>query len=144
MKQEMLDAADRVVDKIIAMPQEEFDTIIGKNIPTEVQVNESNFIKALDEVMDYFDFERVHEVMTYLDWAWGGKKVTLQDIRQTVRGNLRRLKSSLNEHLSIPGNEDCEYYFLESGGFKYKVFTNGDITIDFVVAGWHTDVGDDY
>ena len=106
----------------------------------ELQVNESNFTKALDEVMDYFDFEKVYEVMTHLEWAWFGKRLSLQDIRQTVRDNLRKLKSLLNDHLSVQGNEDCEYYTLETGGFKYKVFTNGNIAVDFVVSDWETDV----
>jgi len=27
--------------------------------------------KMVDECMDYLDFEKVHKVMTFLDWKWG-------------------------------------------------------------------------
>jgi hypothetical protein len=59
-------------------------------------VTEEQFLVLLENVMDHFDFEKVHDVMVQIDWCWinagnGELKVpTVLQLKQSARRYLRR------------------------------------------------------
>ena len=59
----------------------------------------------VDAVMDWFDFEKVHRVMTMLDWKWAeiGAVPEIPDLRKQVRGLMRSLWNSDNQSIGTGG-----------------------------------------
>ena len=55
-----------------------------------MEYNDEYWQEMLDEIMDYFDFERVHECMEALQWTWREQGVpTIGDLRKRARQLLR-------------------------------------------------------
>ena len=85
---------------------------------------------AIGKVMDYFDFSRVHKVMTALEWKWStlddGPRVPDEvEIRTEAR---RLLTQAVKEKMSIA-----------TGGFYAMYHNNEDvewIDLKFVVENW--------
>ena len=84
----------------------------------------------IDNVMDWFDFEKVHETMKLLNWTWGmGQNAhvpEVPEIRKCVRDGLRRMIS--NGHRR-----------WESAGFVAEKVNNEFLAISFQVTSWETD-----
>ncbi len=59
----------------------------------------------VDEMMECFDFEKVHRVMTMLDWKWTmiGAVPGIPDLRKQVRELMRRLWNSDNQSVATGG-----------------------------------------
>lgn len=78
--------------------------------------------EVIDEIMDNFDFERVHKTMVALKWGWWNIGVPeLSDIKKSAR---RLLKTSIEENTCVG-----------TGGFLVE--KEGDyISLKFVVAEW--------
>lgn len=90
--------------------------------------------KMVDEVMDWFDWERVHKVMEFLDWKWGlaGEVPSIQELRSKAR-----------EHMYIVIDANKPQYMITSGGLKATAFRDeksGKLTgvhLEFVLADWY-------
>lgn len=56
----------------------------------------------IDEILDEFDFEKVHRVMLALDWKWyiEGEQVnpSIGDLRRTARSLLKQVVESKGLH----------------------------------------------
>lgn len=52
-----------------------------------------NITEKIDEVLDKFDFEKVHHVMEFLEWTWGGDEDShipdIPELRKTARKLLK-------------------------------------------------------
>lgn len=76
----------------------------------------TDYRDEIDDIIDWFDFERVHEVMVFLDWKWGepGEIPETPELRKRARQILRETCESLlkSELLST---------FMETGGFRVTV-----------------------
>ena len=88
---------------------------------------------AIDNIMDYFKFEQVRQVMEVLNWEWAGADEgvpTVPELRQEAR---RLLKMAFEEKTDVA-----------TGGFhvKYELDDDGGefIQLMFVVEEWYEDV----
>ena len=94
------------------------------------------------DIMNNFDFPKVHVVMKSLHWTWFPKGVpTVDDIIFSAR---ERIESVIKACLLDAKPE--EEYFVSSGGLKATVWKNryGQITniqLDFILTEWN--VGED-
>ena len=103
---------------------------MSKYITPEIQ-------NEIDTIMDWFDFEKVHTVMTALDWKWAqtGNEVPLPgEIRQFARKLIWDCISGMLH------NQKSEYT-VQCGGFSvrtYKELYEEKIYIElaFVVTSW--------
>lgn len=97
--------------------------------------------KMIDECMDYFNFEKVHKVMEFLDWKWGNVNITgkaevpsIPELRQSARRYLRTV---------IEEGKHEEQYFTFSGGLKATAYRDaGKLThldLEFVLTDWSVD-----
>lgn len=83
---------------------------------------------ALDDLLDYFDFEKVRKVMELLDWQWAriNRVPEAFEIRQSAR---KLIKQAIEDRSS-----------MATGGLwvDYSEEDNGDIFIDlsFKVEHW--------
>ena len=84
-------------------------------------------IKEIFETMNYFDFEKVHKVMEFLNWGWWQVKVpSIEEIRRKAFELLCKVAEyadSLDEEMT-----DC---VIGTGGFEAKIFLNEDDMPEF-------------
>jgi len=82
--------------------------------------------KAVDNIMDWFDFERVHRTMKALRWEWVGaeEKIPCQgEIRERAR---QLLTDAIISQTSVG-----------SGGFQVTYIpVEGFLKLEFVVSEW--------
>ena len=91
-----------------------------KNPFLKEKTSEDEINSAVNEVMDLFDYERVHKVMEFLDWKWVGKGVPeIYDLRVESRRLLEKVANKVIE-------EGEGYYFSATGGFKAEAWKNDD------------------
>lgn len=99
--------------------------------------------KMMFDIINNFDFQKVHDVMKYLDWTWYSKGIpTVDDIRFSAR---ERIESVIKNCL-LDANPN-EEYFVSSGGLKATAIKDdyGQITflqLEFVIVSW--DLNDPY
>lgn len=85
--------------------------------------------KKIDEIMDWFNFEKVHHAMKTLGWEWQGKGTPeIPTLRKTSRSLLKQVLSS-------------KYDQVRSGGLEASYY-NDCLTLRFVLQHW-TSEGDD-
>ena len=78
----------------------------------------------LQELIDGFDFERVHSVMKTLNWTWAGGGIPNEDNMITM---VRSLYSGIKDRIL-----KCEYCYCSSGGFKLTFNPNEDNELSLV------------
>ena len=97
--------------------------------------------KMIDECLDYLDFDKVHKVMTFLDWKWGMISITdkaevpsIPEMRTAARRYLK---------LAIEGSFGYSHYMTGSGGFMATAYRDhggyGGIEclhLEFVLTDW--------
>jgi hypothetical protein len=85
----------------------------------------------IDEIMDYFDFDRVHKVMTLINWRWGlGQDAHVPDKRE-LRSTARvRLQTACDEY-NKNGVFSCNY----SGGLRGEC-DEDFVKLSFILADW--------
>jgi len=84
--------------------------------------------KAVDNIMDWFDFDKVHKTMRALRWEWVGaeEKIPCQgEIREKAR---RMLTESIETQMSI-GSGGLQVTYIPGEGF---------LKLEFVVSEWDT------
>ena len=102
-----------------------------------MMTNHERHQKMMFDIMNHFDYKRVHSVMKHLDWEWYGKGIpTVDDIRFAARD---RLESVIKNCLLDAVPEDV--YFVSSGGLRATAIKNdyGQITfleLEFVLTSW--------
>lgn len=85
--------------------------------------------ELIDDIMDNFNFEKVHKVMEFLNWTWWNNELkkdinpTIQDIRSDARKKLKRILEE--NHSSI-----------ESGGLVARKYDDGTISLEFKIEYW--------
>lgn len=103
---------------------------------SNLKPNFSNPIQTdIDEIMDWFDFEKVHRVMVSLNWKWvsfGGPSI--QEIRVFAR---KLLYTAVSETI----DNGCEDYDTGSGGFNVQINTDKEtgklyIKLTFQITDW--------
>ena len=83
--------------------------------------------KAIDKIMDWFDFTKVHQTMVALEWKWASAEdgiPTEPEIREMAR---RLMEDAINQKVSIG-----------TGGFRVHYDKKDDmITLSFVISEWY-------
>lgn len=91
----------------------------------------------INEILDNFDFQKVHQVMKYINHQWA--KPTNNEISFYIP-SIERLKLTAIKLLNkIWDEEENEYCFYASGGFvATRLMYNGlkRLKLEFVLANW--------
>ena len=92
-----------------------------------------NHYDLIMDCLNEFDFDRVSDVMTFLNWTWGEEIPTVQELRAKAR---QYLKMVIQGALESEGKE----YVSSTGGFRYecKVYEDGFVWLRmaFEVTDW--------
>lgn len=93
-----------------------------------------------DDIMDNFDFKRVHRVMKALKWGWvnGGNFDTVIPDTPEIRRNARRLMDEVIDKYAETGKDWCG---VSTGGFDVELIVDKedglpDLILRFVVEDW--------
>lgn len=86
--------------------------------------------KMVTEVMEYFDFERVHRVMMNLDWKWdiGNGEMTVPSTYRLTKCAERLLRDAAQYY----GDQD--FYSCGTGGFM-ACLDGKALTLQFILTG---------
>ena len=86
-----------------------------------------NYNDQINEIMDYFDFSRVHKAMTALNWTWGLIGIPDEpELRQSAR---KRLQETSTQHNG---------WYSSSGGFTASKDSDGYLSLRFDLESWDT------
>lgn len=88
-----------------------------------------NVVPKVDEIVDNFDFERVHEVMESLNWGWAQSEGRVPEIAE-MKTFVRNLFLDLYKYES---NQ------VSCGGFVAEKDEDDELELSFVVANWFTE-----
>jgi hypothetical protein len=97
---------------------------------------EAKHYDTIMDCLDEFDFERVHKVMTFLDWAWadGGVPDVLA-LRRNCRTYLQEVVRGALERKDEGGE-----FIMASGGFRYEAKLYPDdflwLRMSFTIEDW--------
>ena len=90
----------------------------------------------INEILDFFDFERVKKVMDHLNWEWAGSDGVpeIYELRQHAR---KLMNTAVTECIK----SKQEDYFTECGGFRVECNKYNDdpkiyIRLSFNVTSW--------
>ena len=84
---------------------------------------EETIDKMVEEVMEDFDFEKVHDVMKQLDWRWGTPDGILEvpSIYQLMKTSERLLRDVADKYFETEGS-----HFISTGGFEAALYVDAD------------------
>ena len=98
---------------------------------------ESKHYDLILDCLDEFDFERVHEVMNFLDWKWAdcSEVPDVLALRRNCRTYLQEVIRCALERKDSGGE-----YIMASGGFRYEAKLYPDdflwIRMSFTIEDW--------
>jgi hypothetical protein len=86
--------------------------------------------KALDQIMDWFDFENVAKTMEVLNWKWIGTEEGVPTIGEIKEQARRLLTQAIKERVTIGTGG-----FKATYNHKYK-----HLTLEFIVSEWDCEI----
>ena len=94
----------------------------------------------IEEVGDWFDFNKVHQVMLHLNWKWGSGDVPeIADMRKLVRKYMNELHAKsalLSEYNASMGTGGFDIRYIK-GVWDGKPFDRFDISFNLTT--WDTE-----
>ena len=89
----------------------------------------------IDDILDNFEFERMHKVMKYLDWKWATTSgvPSVSDLRRKARSLLKDTIEALQIN---------KQYYCATGGLAVTGVDCDDglyLRLDFVLTSWEAD-----
>lgn len=91
---------------------------------------------TIDDIMDNFDFDKVHKTMTLLGWCWSGT-INGGGYGVPEKRTIRKLARSLMKEAME--SKDLSFT-IGTGGFEVVKKTEEDkvyLSLSFVVANWN-------
>ena len=118
-------------------------SLLGKMLNTDEDEKEP-LDKMIDEIMDEFNFARVHKAMVALDWKWAvtsnNNVPTMDELRKEAE---RLLRDAADVRLDMFKEEPWDSpIYCSTGGFSAAACCNEDKTeitrldLDFIVSTW--------
>ena len=80
-------------------------------------------IKEIFETMNYFDFEKVHKTMEFLNWGWAVENGTIVPSIEEIRRKAFELLCEVAEYADNL-DEEMTDRVIGTGGFEAKIFLN--------------------
>lgn len=88
--------------------------------------------KQIQEIVKFFDWQKVHKTMTALNWTWGDDK--------NVPG-IGELVQTAVSLLDTVAEGDGKYSSSSTGGFVASI-EDGNLDLSFVVCSWCAEKGE--
>lgn len=91
---------------------------------------------SIDEIIENFNFDKVHMAMTMLDWKWAGENGDAVPSMKELKDTARRL---LTEAYKDGVEPDYAYNVVATGGFEAYIYDNNAMELKFVLDNFETD-----
>jgi hypothetical protein len=122
-------------------------TLLNEMAKTPKQKNYFHQInQMIDNIIDEFDFNKVHITVDYLDWKWVGKHITIDDLKSKAR---MLLKGAAESRLGEYKDEHWELGIINgTGGFVATAWCDENKTkiiklnLEFVLTEWDCELED--
>jgi hypothetical protein len=122
-------------------------TLLNEMAKTPKQKNYFHQInQMIDNIIDEFDFAKVHITVDYLGWKWIGKHITIDDLKSKAR---MLLKGAAESRLGEYKDEHWELGIINgTGGFVATAWCDENKTkiiklnLEFVLTEWVCDLED--
>lgn|SRR5574344_1503084 len=125
-----------------------FNEELNKGIQEEICPQCPPCTPAVEEVIENFDFEKVHEVMKMLNWKWDGDNPgelptipTVEKMKEVVKDLFRSMEDQIAKDVAKSGTwfpSDCTSTGT-AGGFRATI--DDDVyTLEFVLEEYETDL----
>lgn len=84
--------------------------------------------KQINYIIQGFDFEKVHNVMKFLNWTWWhiGQPPSVDDLKKEATKLLEELY-------------DSEYTYIKTGGFKVTKYED-HISLEFIITDYSSEM----
>lgn len=101
--------------------------------------------KMIDEIMEEFNFARVHKAMVALDWKWAFIENKIPSIESLRKESERLLRDAADVRLDMFVGEDWKSPIIcSTGGFSASAWCDEDKTkitrleLEFIVSSWNS------
>ena len=87
--------------------------------------------KRIETIVKWFDYEKVHNTMTYLGWAWAGSEQedSVPSIGELVLESVRLLEEAARHQPT----EEERRWTTGTGGFEAISWRDGTLELNFVL-----------
>jgi hypothetical protein len=103
--------------------------------------------QMVDEIMEEFNFAKVHKAMEHLGWGWASAKNIIPTIDELRKEAERLLRGAAESRLTQFKNEHWELGIINStGGFSATAYCDKDktkitsLSLQFVVSEWDSEI----
>jgi hypothetical protein len=91
-------------------------------------------------IIDHLNVQRIHSVMEFLDWKWGGEPVSIGNIYSEL---MSRINNVIKEFEDTEYDDvDKVYYSSECGGIKITVMLDEKeepyLNVMFILTQWES------
>jgi hypothetical protein len=91
--------------------------------------------KMIADIMDGFDFAKVHDIMQSLDWEWA-----IGHGESEVPSMWRIMEQAKHLLEEVAGREDGKCSYISTGGFMAMKHEDGSLTLHFVLESFDADI----
>jgi hypothetical protein len=77
---------------------------------------------AIDEIMDWFDFEKVAKVMSFLEWKWVTAEEGIPSVGEIRQSARKLLKQAIEQKTTIA-----------TGGLRATYFHDEYVKLEFII-----------
>ena len=99
--------------------------------------------RMIAEILNEFNFKRVHRAMRALDWRWGfdAKTPSIDELRDSAR---ERMESAMDGCLKSDDVTEGIPYMSSSGGLKATAYKDSygqidHLELEFILTEWDSD-----
>ena len=88
----------------------------------------NQFNLNLEELIEGYNFQKIHSVMNFLNWNWYGKGIP----------SIENMKDCIRELYNLAIQESNFDTTFGTGGFSLKLYKDGSIYVWFTVCDYQT------
>lgn len=93
--------------------------------------------QKIDNIMDCFDFNKVHDTMEHLNWKWVSTRGEVPDIIDLKQCARKLLNDVVDQYINnrICGDEQSQVFGISTGGFKAELYYE-ILNLSFILESW--------
>lgn len=93
--------------------------------------------QKIDNIMDCFDFNKVHDIMEHLNWKWATTRGEVPDIIDLKQCARKLLNDVVDQYINnrICRDEQSQVFGISTGGFKAELYYE-ILELSFILESW--------
>lgn len=93
--------------------------------------------EKIDNIMDCFDFNKVHDIMEHLNWTWATTRCEVPDIIDLKHCARKLLNDVVDQYINnrMYGDDQSHVFGKSTGGFKAELYYE-ILELSFILESW--------